>query len=182
MYACTSQSLKNGTCTAPSLSDLLMSRKSSETTPTFFPRPPHSGTRAARIVERIGDRAARRRFADAREQQAQHGMDVGHRADGGMRSAAEPLLVDDHRHREVFDRVGVGLRVFGQEVADEQREVLVELALGLRRQRVEHDRRFPRARYAGEDRELALGNLERDVFEVVFARAADGDELGHGVS
>src|SRR5579864_1685211 len=96
-----------------------------------------------------------------------------------MRSATEPLLVDDDRHREVFNRVGVGLRVLRQEVADEQREVFVELALRFRRERVEHDRRFPRARYAGEDRELALGNLERDVFEVVFARAADGDELGH---
>jgi hypothetical protein len=83
-------------------------------------------------LQRIGDRPARRRFAHAREQQAQHAMDVGHRADGGMRSAAEPLLVDDHRHGEVFDRVGGGLRVLGQEVADEQREVLVDLALGLR--------------------------------------------------
>jgi hypothetical protein len=39
--------------------------------------------------------------------------------------------VDNHRHGEVFDRVGVGLRVLGQEVADERREVLVELTLGL---------------------------------------------------
>jgi len=62
----------------------------------LFPEATALGTRAARVVERIGDRPAGRRFAHAREQEAQHAMDVGHRADGGMRSAAEPLLVNDH--------------------------------------------------------------------------------------
>src|ERR1700745_1242410 len=77
LYAGVAHSPKNGTCTAPSLSDLLMSRKSSETTPTFFPRPAHSG----------------------------------HAPRGSL---------NDHRHGKVFDRVGVGLRVLGQKVADER--------------------------------------------------------------
>ena len=38
------------------------------------------------------------------EQQAQHAVDVGHRADGRMRSTAQPLLVD-RRHGNVRRRV-----------------------------------------------------------------------------
>ena len=91
----------------------------------------------------------------------------------------EALLVDDHRHREVLDRVRLGLRIPRQEAPDEHAEVLVELPLGLGRDRVEHDRRLPGARDAGEDRDLALRDAERHVLEVVLAGAADLDVLGH---
>jgi hypothetical protein len=77
-----------------------------------------------------------------------------------MRAAAEPLLVDDDRHVEIFDRVGVRLRILGEEVADEQAEVFVELPLRLCRNRVVHNRRFPRARHAREDRELPFRDLQ----------------------
>jgi hypothetical protein len=46
-----------------------------------------------------------------------------------MRATAEPLLVDDDGHVEIFDRVCVGLGILRQEVADEEAQVFVELAL-----------------------------------------------------
>ena len=77
-------------------------------------------------------------------------------------------------------RVRVGLRVARQEAPDEQAEVLVQLALGLGRDRVEHDRRLARPGHAREDRDLALGDAQRDVLEVVLAGASDLDVLRHG--
>ena len=49
----------------------------------------------------------------------------------------------------------------------------------LRRDGVEHDGGFPRTRDAGEDRDLPLWDAQRDVLQVVLARAADVDELVH---
>ena len=45
---------------------------------------------------------------------------------------------------------------YRQEVADEEAEVFVELALGLRRDGLKDDRRFPGAGAAGEDGSLCL--------------------------
>ena len=66
-----------------------------------------------------------------------------------------------------------------QEAADEN-EVLVQLALRLGRDRVEHDRRLAGARHAGEDRDLAA-DAQRDVLEIVLAGAAKLDVLGRGL-
>lgn len=87
-----------------------------------------------------------------------------------MRPAAEPFLVDDNRHAQVIDLIGVGLWIAGQEPADKGAEVFVELALCLRSDRIKDDRRFARPRDAGKDSYLLFGNFERDIFEVVFAR------------
>jgi hypothetical protein len=46
---------------------------------------------------------------------------------------------------------------------------------------VEDDRRLSGARDPGEDRDFAFRNAQRDVFEVVFAPAADLDELGRAI-
>jgi len=96
-----------------------------------------------------------------------------------MRTTSKALLVDDDRHAEVFNRIRVGLRILGQKVANEEREVFVKLPLRFGRQCIKNNGRFPRSRNAREDGQLALGNLQRNVFEIVFTRAADGDELGH---
>jgi hypothetical protein len=52
---------------------------------------------------------------------------------------------------------------------------LVDQALRLRGDRVEHQRTLARAGDAGEHRQPALGEFDVDVFEVVFARAGDAD-------
>jgi hypothetical protein len=136
---------------------------------------------AVGVVEREGFRVADVRLAHAREEQPQQRVDVGDRADRGVRAAAEPLLVHDHRHAQVLDGVGLRRRVPRQEAADEQAEVLVELPLRFRGDRVEHDGRFSGARDACEDRDLPLGDANRDVLQVVLARAADVDEFVHTV-
>ena len=66
-----------------------------------------------------------------------------------------------------------GWRDRGQEAANEQAEVLVELTLRLRRDGVEHERGLPGTRHAGEGRDLALGDAQRDVLEIVLARPPD---------
>ena len=89
-------------------------------------------------------------------------------------------MVDDDGHAQVLESVGVGLGVVRQEVAHEQAEILVQSALSLGGQSVEHQRRLARPRDAGKDGDLALGQAQRDVFQVVLARAADLNIfLGH---
>jgi hypothetical protein len=115
---------------------------------------------AGRVVEREQVGAADVRLAKAAKHEAQGGGDVGDGADGGMRAAAEGLLVDDDGHAQVFDFVGFGLRDARQEVAHEHAEVFVQQALGFGRDGVEHQRRFARAGHAGKDGDLALGDFE----------------------
>jgi hypothetical protein len=51
---------------------------------------------------------------------------------------------------------------------------IAALALGI--DRVEGERRFPRTGQPGEDDQAVARNIEIDVFEVVFAGAADRDD------
>ena len=86
----------------------------------------------------------------------------------GMGPAAEPLLVHYDRHARVLNGIGVRLGVARQEGSDEHAEILVHLTLRLGRDGVEDDRRFA----AGEDRDLAFGDAQRDVLEIILARTA----------
>ena len=52
------------------------------------------------------------------------------------------------------------------------------LAFGI--ERVEDERRLAAARYAGDDDQLVRGQLERQVLEIVLARAADHDRVAQG--
>jgi hypothetical protein len=63
------------------------------------------------------------------------------------------------------------------EALHEEGEGLVQLALRFGCDGVEDQRRFPGAGHTGKHRDLLLGNVERDVLEVVLARAANLDEL-----
>src|SRR4051812_47665127 len=49
-------------------------------------------------------------------------------------------------------------------------------ALGFRIERAERQRRFPRTGDAGENHERVARNIERNVLEIVLARAADAHE------
>ncbi len=86
------------------------------------------------------------------------GVDVGDRADGGARVAAQAFLVDDDGRGDVLDGVHVRPPVVGQEGPDEGAEGLVELPLSLGRKGVEHQGRLARAGDTGEDGQL----LSRD--------------------
>lgn len=140
-------------------------------------QPLAGGARAGRVVEGVRRRHARRRLARAGEQQADQRGDVRHRAHRGTGPAAEGPLVHHDRGRQVVDAVGLGLLVLGEAVADERREGLVELALGLHGDGVEDHRRLARPGHAGEHRDHPFRDGQADVLEVVRAGTGDDDAV-----
>ena len=119
------------------------------------------------------DRAVR--LAHARPQQAQVVVDLGHGADRRARVARGRLLVDRDRRREPLDRVHVGLVHLPEELpgVGGQRLHVAALALGV--DRVEGEARLARAGQPGDHHQRVARQLQRDVLEVVLARARDDD-------
>ena len=111
--------------------------------------------------------------ADAREQQPQVIVNLGDRADGRARIARGGLLLDGNRGRQALDRIDIGLLHQFQELPRIGRQALdiAPLALGI--DGVEGERGFARARKAGDHHQLVARNLDIDVLEIMFARAAD---------
>ena len=123
--------------------------------------------------ERLGP--ADVRLPDPAEDDPQHRVGVGDGADGGADVGAHPLLVEDDRGRQPFERVDVGPGQRRHEALHEGAVGLVDQPLRLRGDRLEHERALARARDAGEHREAPLRDVEADVAEVVLAGAADLD-------
>jgi hypothetical protein len=67
------------------------------------------------------------------------------------------------------------LSVARQKILHERRERLIEQTLGFRSDRVEHQRRFPRTRDAGENGDSPSRNVDGDVLKVVLVGAPDLD-------
>ena len=116
-------------------------------------------------------------MADPGVQQAQVVVDLGDRADGRPRVAGGRLLVDRDRRRQPLDRVDVGLVHLPQELARVGRQRLDVAALALGVEGVEREARLPGAGQPGDDDQLVAGERDRDVLEVVLARAPDHDLL-----
>ena len=75
-----------------------------------------------------------------------------------------------------------GFLQHAEELARVGRERLHVAALPFGKDRIEGQARLAGARETGNDHQLLARNVEVDVLEVVFARAADADELfSHGV-
>ena len=125
-------------------------------------------------------RGGRIGHADARPQQAHVVVDLGDGADGGARVLRRGLLLDRDRRRQAVDLVDIRLLHHLEELARIGRERLdiAPLALGI--DGVEGERGFAGAGQAGEHHELVAGNLDVDVLEIVFARAADRDRAHRG--
>ena len=115
------------------------------------------------------DRAVR--LAHARPQQAQVVVDLGHRAHGRAGIARGRLLVDRDRRREPLDRVHVRLVHLAEELPRVGRQRLDVAALALGVDRVEREARLARARQPGDHHERVARQLQRDVLQVVLARA-----------
>ena len=98
------------------------------------------------------DRAVRP--PDARVEQAQVVVDLGHGADRRARVPRRRLLVDRDRRREALDRVHVGLLHHLQELARVRRQRLHVAALPFRVDRVEGERRLPGAGEPGDRDQL----------------------------
>ena len=115
------------------------------------------------------------RLPDAAEHDPQHRVGVGHRADGGPDVGAHPLLVEDDRGRQAFERVDVWPGQRRHETLHKGAVGLVDQPLRLRGDRAEHERALARAGNAGEHGQPAFRDVEVDVAEVVLAGAADLD-------
>ena len=134
------------------------------------------------LVEALaGDRAAADgavRAADARVEQAQVVVDLGHRADRRARVARGRLLVDRDRRREPVDRVDVGLLHHLQELARVRGEALDVAALALGVDRVERERGLAGPREPGDADEGVPRQPDVDVLEVVLAGPVDDQLVG----
>ena len=117
---------------------------------------------------------------DARVQQAQVVVDLGHGADRRARVAARRLLVDRDRRAEAVDRVDVRLLHHLEELARVGGERLDVAPLALRVDRVEGQARLAGAREPGDGDERVPRQRDGDVLEVVLAGAVDDEGVcGH---
>jgi hypothetical protein len=114
-----------------------------------------------------------------REQQLEVIVDLGHRADRGARLAYRVHLVDRDGRRNALDAPDLRLVHAVEELPRVGREGLDVAPLPLGVQRIEHQRGLAGTRHTGHDQQLAAADIKVDVAEVVLARAAHGDQLGH---
>ena len=134
-------------------------------------------------LENLARRPARRRLAgartmrlgDGREEQIQVARDVGHRPDRRARVAGERLLLDRDHRRQAEHEVDVGLRHLRDESLGVTRERLHVTPLTLGVDRVERQARLAGAREPGDDDQAVARDFQRDVLEVVHARAVHTD-------
>ena len=132
-----------------------------------------------RGLRRDREAAARAvRDADVREEQAEVVVDLRHRPDRRPRVGARRLLLDRQGRRQALDRVDVRLLHLLEELAGVGRERLDVAALSLGVDRVEGERRLAGSRQPRDDHELVARQVHVDPFQVVDARAADGDLAG----
>jgi hypothetical protein len=115
---------------------------------------------------------------EARVEQAQV---LGHLRDRGHgrleRAAGDPLLDRDSR-RDAGEPVDRGPRQLLDELPRVGRHRLHEPALALGEDDVEGQGRLPRAGDPGDDAELAMGDRDGEVLQVVLARPDDLDRRG----
>ena len=111
------------------------------------------------------------------KEQPQEVIDLGDRGDGALPAAARDPLLDGDRRRHAGDQVHIGLLHLLDEGARIDGHAVEEAPLAFGKDEVEGERRFARAAQAGDDDELVARDVERDVLEVVLARAADGDRV-----
>ena len=122
------------------------------------------------------DRAVRP--ADARIEQTEVVVDLGHRPDRRARVPGGRLLVDRDRRREPLDRVHVGLLHHLQELARIRGEALYVAALPLGVDRVERQRGLARSGQPGDADEGIPRQPDVDVLEVVLAGPMDDQLVG----
>ena len=130
-----------------------------------------------RLDRQAGGRAVR--HADPRPEQAHVVVDFRHRADGGTRIVAGGLLLDGDGGRQALDAVHIGLLHQLQELPRIGREGFDIAPLPLRIDGVEGQRGFPRPRQPRDHGQRVPRDVEVEVLQVVFPRAADSDQSGH---
>ena len=81
------------------------------------------------------------------------------------------------RRREAFDQIDIRFFQLLDELPRIGRHAVEKTALAFGEKEIEGDGRFARAAQAGDDDHLVARNSERDVLEVMLARAVDGDRV-----
>ncbi|GAB1412783.1 hypothetical protein MASR1M97_15190 [Candidatus Desulfobacillus denitrificans] len=112
----------------------------------------------------------------ARVEQLEVVVQLRHGADGGARGAHRVGLVDGDGRRDAVDAVDLRAVLPVEELPRVGREGLDVAALALGIEGVEDQRALARAGDAGDDDQLAGGQIDIQVFQVVLARAAQGDD------
>src|SRR6266540_2208190 len=122
---------------------------------------------------RRGRRAAARTVdvADLRVEQPEVVVDLGGGADRRARRPDRVLLLQGHRRADLLDLVHVGTVDPLEEHPGVGREGLDVTPLALGEERVESERGLTGAGHPGHDGEAVVGDLERDVLEVVLSGA-----------
>ena len=116
--------------------------------------------------------------ADARPQKPHVVVDLGDGADRRARIFRGRLLLDRDGRREAVDLIDVRLLHHLEELPRIGRQAFDIAALALGIDGVEGERGFAGARKAGEHHELVARDVEIDIFQIMLARAADGDHAG----
>ncbi len=119
------------------------------------------------------------RLADAREEQSQVVVDLGDGADRRARVARGRLLVDGDGRGQTLDEVDVRLVHLAEELPGVRRQRLHVAPLPLGEDGVEGQRGLARPRQAREDDERVAWQVERDILQIVLARATDDETVGH---
>ena len=117
------------------------------------------------------------RLPEPAEQDAQHGVDIGDRADGRANVGPHPFLVNDDRRRQPLQQVDIRPGERGHKALYEGRISLVDHPLALGRDGGKDQRALARAGHSGEDRQPPLGQLNIDLLEVVLPCPDDADQV-----
>ncbi len=96
-------------------------------------------TPSGRIIERKHIRVADMRLANTGEQEPENGCNIGDGTHGRVRSSTQALLVYDHCHAQILERICVGLRITGHKAAEEHTEVFAQQSLRFVGNRIKDD-------------------------------------------
>ncbi len=99
------------------------------------------------------------------------------RRDGRFAAAARDALLDRDARRQSFNQVDIRFFQLLDELPRVGRHAVEKTALAFGEKQIEGERRFARAAQAGDDDHLVARDVERDVLEIVLARAVDRDRV-----
>ncbi len=166
------------------LEDILMlalasidERGQDEELPAFLERGELGHDLLRRLRLHVASALGAGKMTDAREEDAEIVVNLRHRPDGGARIRGSGLLLDRDGGGEAADGVVERLVHLTEELPGVGVQALDVAALTLGVERVEGQGRLARARRPREHHELLLGDRERDVLEIVLARAGDDDRI-----
>ena len=97
---------------------------------------------------------------------------------GRFAAAARDALFDGDARGQPFDEVHVGFFELLHELPRVGRHAVEKTPLAFREEDVEGERRFARTAQARDDDHLAARQVEREVLQIVFPRAAHADGRG----